>query len=452
MNTLLKILAAPWRATSQAAQGFLSLTLAARIAWAVALLQVFVVLMTLVVIFTTGGAAVFEAWWTPSKALALLLLLAVVPLLVYWSARLWFQHDTARWPDIDKAWREALVELDRQGIELASTPLFLVLGCDGGPREAELFTAAPVSFDVRAAPQGSAPLHVYAGPEGIFVCLATIGQTCKLMAQTAASTEQPTASLRSAERSDASDRLRTICDRIRHARRPVAPANGVIALVPAVNPDQQRLAPAAGSALSEDLLTLSSSCGLRMPLTVVGTGIDQIPGFETLLQRLPSDLASLPLGESYPVGRTASPEEIGTLAVEACGRLADVIGGILLDPKSLALSAENRRLVGLACRLRLDVAPLLQGIMQRGLDYAAHSGGTPFLAGCYLLPATRGSTQVSMSDGLFSRVLEVQGDLEWTSDSLNRNRRYGRIAQGLMLLNVVMLSAWLGIIWWRVSR
>ena len=109
MNTLLKILAAPWRATSQAAQGFLSLTLAARIAWAVALLQVFVVLMTLVVIFTTGGAAVFEAWWTPSKALALLLLLAVVPLLVYWSARLWFQHDTARWPDIDKAWREALV-------------------------------------------------------------------------------------------------------------------------------------------------------------------------------------------------------------------------------------------------------------------------------------------------------------------------------------------------------
>ena len=47
MNTLLKILAAPWRATSQAAQGFLSLTLAARIAWAVALLQVFVVLMAL---------------------------------------------------------------------------------------------------------------------------------------------------------------------------------------------------------------------------------------------------------------------------------------------------------------------------------------------------------------------------------------------------------------------
>lgn len=446
------MLSAPWRATSQAAHGFLALTLAARIAWVVAFLQLFVVVMTLVVIFTTGGSDAFEAWWRPAKALALLLLMVVVPLLVYASARLWFQHETTRWPDIDKAWREALVELDRQGIELASTPLFIVLGGDGGPREQGLFAAATIPFDVHAAPPGSAPLHVYAGPEGIFVSLATIGQTCRLMSQAVTAPEQPPASLRSAERSDASDRLRTLCERIRDARRPIAPANGIIALVPAVSPDQQRLAPVVGAGLNEDVLTITGSCGLRMPLTVVGTGIDQIPGFESLLQRLPTDLASLPLGEPYPVGRVTSPEEIETLAIAACGRLTDLIGGILLSPKSLNSTAENRRLIGLMCHLRLGVAPLLRGIMQRGLDYTGQSGGSPILAGCFLLPMTSGSKKVRIADDLFARVLEVQGDLEWTRTALDRNRRYGRIAQGLMLLSAGILCACLAIIWWRLSR
>lgn len=451
MNTLLKMLSAPWRATSQVAGNFLALTLAARIAWAIAFLQVFVVLMTLVVIFTTGGADVFEAWWTPSKALALLLLLIVVPLLVYSSARLWFQHETARWPDIDKAWREAMVELDRQGIDISSTPLFLVLGCDGGSREQQLFAAAPISFDVHAAPPGSAPLHVYAGTEGIFVCLATIGQTCRLMAQSAASPEPSAAALRSAERSDASDRLRTLCERLRNVRRPVAAANGVIALVPTVNPGEHRLAPVVGTALNEDLLTITSTCGLRMPLTVVGTGIEQLPGFDTLLQRLPSDLSSLPLGEPYPVGRTTSSEELGTLAIAAVGQLGDLIAAILLAPKSLLHSQENRELIRLMCQLRLGVAPVLQGIMQRGLDYSTPSDGAPRLAGCFLLPTTPGTTKASACDGLFSRVLEVQGDLEWTQTSLDRNRRYGHLTRTLMLLDVVMIAAWVGIIWWRLS-
>lgn len=452
MDTLLKILSAPWRATSRAAQGFLTLTLAARIAWAVALLQGFVVLMTLVVILMTGGTAVFEAWWTPGKAVALLILMLLVPLLVYYSARLWFQHETARWPDIDKAWREALAELDLQSIDLASTPLFIVLGCDGGPHEQELFASAPIQLDIRSAPQGTAPLHVSAGPEGIFVCLSKIGQICKFVEPATTGQSPQTAALRSSERSDASDRLRTICDRIRIARQPVAPANGVIALVPAVNQDQQRLAPAVGSALSEDLLTITSSCGLRMPLTIVGTGIEMLAGFDTLLERLPAELSSLPLGEAYPVGRAASPDAINALAVATCGRLADLIGEMLLDPRSLIHTEKNRRLVGLMCQLRLSVAPLLQGIMQRGLDYAAHSGAAPSLAGCYLLPAVSRSQNIGVADGLFARILEVQGDLEWTRENLDRNRRYGRIARALTILDVAMLCCLFGIIWWRLSR
>ncbi len=125
---------------------------------------------------------------------------------------------------------------------------------------------------------------------------------------------------------------------------------------------------------------------------------------------------------------------------------------MLLDPKSLIHTEKNRRLIGLMCQLRLSVAPLLQGIMQRGLDYAAHSGAAPSLAGCYLLPAVSRSQNIRVADGLFARILEVQGDLEWTRENLDRNRRYGRIARALTILDVTMLCCLFGIIWWRVSR
>jgi hypothetical protein len=451
LDTILKLLTAPWRACITASQQFLMLTLAARIAWTVAFLQFFVVCLALGIIFSSGGAAVFEAWWTPGKAVTLLALMAVIPFLVYYSAHLWLHHEAARWHDIDKAWREALVELDRQGIDLSTTPLFLVLGSDGDRHEQTLFANTPITFDVRAAPQGSAPLHIYAGTEGIFVCLSTVGQTCKLMPHDGAVADSA-APLRSVERAEASDRLRTLCERIRNARQPIAPANGIIALVPAMATGQTQLGMTFGSALSADLLTITVSFGLRMPLTVVGVGVDKMLGFQTLLDRLPPETKSLPLGEVFPVGRHATDSEIAALTMAACGRLADRVGNLLLDPKSLAHSADNRRLVNLLCQLRLQVAPLLQSILQHGLEYASHSDAPPTLAGCFLMPGESKSSQLSFSDGVLARVLDVQGDLEWTRTALDRNRRYGYVARSLLVLNLLMAAAWTSILWWRISR
>lgn len=427
-------------------------SLAARTAWAVAFLQFFMVLFTVVVLLTTGGPDVFEAWWTPTKAVALLLLMGVIPMLVYYSSRLWFHHETARWPDIDKAWKEVLTELDRQGVDIRSTPIFFVLGADGGNAEQNLFDKPPFPLDVRAAPPGSAPLHVYGGTEGIFVCLATIGQTCQVNLQDG-SQEHPHAALTAVERTDASDRLRSLCERIRNARQPVAPANGILALVSTHSDDQTtRLAHVIGAALGDDLITITSTCGLRMPLTVVATGIETLAGFDSLLKRLPSETRMLASGDIFPVGRTTSATDLSTLAIAATGRLADEAGSLMLDPHSLQHSAGNRSLIGLMCRLRLHVAPLLQGIMQRGLDSAAHQAGSPMLAGCYLLPTPKDPPAINFTEDLFARVIEVQGDLEWTPKQLTRNRRFARITRGLAVLNTLLLAAWIAVLWWRLSR
>jgi hypothetical protein len=90
--------------------------------------------------------------------------------------------------------------------------------------------------------------------------------------------------------------------------------------------------------------------------------------------------------------------------------------------------------------------------MQRGLDSAAHHAGSPILAGCYLLPTPKDLPAINFTKDLFARVIEVQGDLEWTPKRLTRNRRSARIARGLAVLNTLLLAAWIAVLWWRLSR
>jgi hypothetical protein len=96
--------------------------------------------------------------------------------LIWLSWYLWLlltpeQEETA-YPDIDAAWGEAVTALEQAGIGLASAPLFLVLGKPSGTEEA-LFEASRLRLSVRRVPpRAAAPLHLYAGSDGIFVTCA----------------------------------------------------------------------------------------------------------------------------------------------------------------------------------------------------------------------------------------------------------------------------------------
>jgi hypothetical protein len=377
----------------------------------------------------------------------------VVPLLVYYAARLWLQHETARWPDIDKAWREALVEVDRQGVDIRTTPLFLILGSDGREAEQAFMGMSPITFDVRSAPTGSAPLHVYAGQEAIFVCLATIGETCAIVSRDQRPVSGQTTLLPAAERSDASDRLRTLCERIRNVRQPVAAANGVVALLSMASAlDEPGSASGIGAALGEDLLVITTTFGLRIPLTVVGTCIDRLPGFDEFLRRLPESQRAVAMGKSFPVGRPPFPADLQALSITASSQPLVSIGSLLLDTKSLAYPRGNRLLVSMMGQLRLHVASFLEGIMQRALASTAHGAGPPLLAGCYLVSATPDAALNGFAAGVFSRCLAVQGDLDWVDWKVARDRSYGRWRNVLIGLDVAMLVAIVGIVWWRLNR
>ena len=86
----------------------------------------------------------------------------------FWS-QLGPEKAEEKFPDIDRAWSEALLALDRAGIALNECPVFLVVGRPQGAEEV-LFDAAGLNLKVRGVPnRDDAPLRVYANRESIYI-------------------------------------------------------------------------------------------------------------------------------------------------------------------------------------------------------------------------------------------------------------------------------------------
>lgn len=111
----------------------------------------------------------FRGYWLPVFGLVVYLLLMLAWLL--WKL-LGMQEPESDFDDIDRAWDEAVAALDKAGIDLRDTPLFLVVGHSAGGEDA-LFAAAQVSPIVNGAPErANSPLHVYANRDAVYVTCA----------------------------------------------------------------------------------------------------------------------------------------------------------------------------------------------------------------------------------------------------------------------------------------
>ena len=108
-------------------------------------------------------------WW---RITAEILLVIAIPLVLYQAIRLWLEGAPTQFPDIDFAWKSGLDALAQNGLSLASAPLFLVVGSSGPRQESSILRAAGISFRVHDLPEGPAPLHWYASPDGIYLLIS----------------------------------------------------------------------------------------------------------------------------------------------------------------------------------------------------------------------------------------------------------------------------------------
>ncbi len=493
MQLLLNILLLPITSTSAAVRWFAKTSVAARIAWIVALFQFVVVVLAAIVVFGMGDRAVLQSWWSPGKALALVLLLMLVPLLVYQAARLWLEHQGGRWPDIAAAWSAAITELSRQQISFTESPLFLVLGSDGGELERALFAELPTPLVVQQSPAGGGPIHVFASRDAIFVCFSGAGQTAvaatavrSAMADGVRSVTGPEAVVdqagaaqeadavegngwhaapsgpppRSGKQSrEAGDRLAFACDQLRQARIPLAAINGVVVLLP-LQMDHAADAETAslGQAVGEDLATITRVLGMRAPVTLVAGVLQDDPAIEDLLTRLDPGKRAAACGQSFPLGLPPTPEHLHALAFNATGSLNDRLAELLLDPRRITQQPANRHLLALLGRLRLHVSTQIARVLQQAFSRDLHGGVDgrrgvlPLLAGCYVASISGNASRRAYVRGLLDRVSQMQGELDWTDESLRAEAWAARMARVLFAAAAVMVAAIVVIVWWKVSR
>ncbi|HEX4128852.1 MAG TPA: type VI secretion protein IcmF/TssM N-terminal domain-containing protein [Pirellulales bacterium] len=182
MGTLFSYLMAPLQALTSAPRRLLGLSLPARVAMLVAVFLICCVVTVYVAFYFSANRPNLEVWWQPGRLTLIAVLIVVIPLVVYQALKLWLQGEVSRFPDIDYAWKAGLAELQANGLDLGSVPIFLVLGTTGPAQERNLFHAARMTFRVNETPKGPAALHWYATPEAIYICCTEIGQMSKLAA------------------------------------------------------------------------------------------------------------------------------------------------------------------------------------------------------------------------------------------------------------------------------
>jgi hypothetical protein len=119
---------------------------------------------------------------TIPRIMAVVILVILIPIVVYRGLKLWLEGDMSRFPDLDFAWRAGLTALERNGLDITTVPVFLILGSSGERQEQAMFDSAGLALRVRAVPEGPAPLHWYASPEAIFVCCTEASWTSSLAA------------------------------------------------------------------------------------------------------------------------------------------------------------------------------------------------------------------------------------------------------------------------------
>jgi hypothetical protein len=81
-----------------------------------------------------------------------------------------------------------------------------------------------------------------------------------------------------------------------------------------------------------------------------------------------------------------------------------------------------------------------------------HGQNMPMLAGCYLVALGSKADRRLFTRGLLDRVVNLQGELDWTDDCLRRNTWATRIARSLFALVAAMVLAIAAIVWWKLAR
>ena len=266
------------------------------------------------------------------------------------------------------------------------------------------------------------------------------------------------------------DRAATISDRIQHVckllsqfRQPMAPANGLLSLVPL------KLASNTHAALEDvqhafrgDLAAVRSGLRLRCPAIALITGMETELGFCELVRRIgPEAARGSRFGKGSRIGTLPTADHVEAVTANACASFET--WAFNLFRKEGGLSAfGNPKLYALICRIRTELREPLQDLLAYAYGHSiseqtgfARGSGERVLAddallfgGCYFAATGNQEDLCAFVSGVFGRFHDprenLQDHLAWVREAEQEDDYYQTLANVGFAVDGLLLLAILG--------
>jgi hypothetical protein len=429
-------------------------------------------------------------FWLPILAMCLY----AIFWLGWWLYRL-FNIDIepvgSEFPDIDRAWDQAVDALGRADIALDTAPLFLLLGWPSATED-DFFRAAGIKGPVRQVPgDPAAPLHVTANRDGVWLTCAgacllgqfhdensaagVLEEAMATMAEDAAdpfktmgmgaagaatlriedfqaTVKQAQARTPRKRRIEDSDqhlaRLRHLCRLIIRDRRGFCPINGVLMTVP-IGIDARSDLGDVADACRMDLTTVFDIFRMRCPVLALVSGLEQVPGFSELIARLPPEQVRKRMGQRFPLVPDATAAEVPDKVQDSI----EVVSGNLFPSMihtMFQVEAKGVEDVDEVLRSNCQLFRLLQAIVERGervarlvKDCIPSLRGEPLMfGGCYFAGTGHdAATQQAFASGVLMRMIkEDQDSVTWTDEAMDSDAAAARLAGRLRIALILIIT------------
>lgn len=379
--------------------------------------------------------------------------------------------------DLDRAWQQAVTQLEQAGISIHEVPLVVVLGLPLSG-EAGLIKGSQLTFTVQQAPRPGAPIQVYANSELILVFCHHASALSQLARYASGAIElwpEPTqrgpappdpaevslfgagdaevalqparaaqpVGLPGIAAASSTDRQRLIglsrlqvgssesqlwtarlthlLTLIRQARRPYCPLNGLLVLLP-----QSLLASEPGplaALVGHEVASALAAAQVHTSATLLVCDLEQSEPFAEFLARMPLEQLTYTLGVCMPDIAELDVATANQYCVNALDwlslRLQQLVNRLLLPPTDAGQLLHNRRLV----QWLLDWPRYHAGlrlIVERLHAVVPRLLGTPsmYLAATGKLPSEQG-----FLPDVFVNLLESQNRVAWTEAAYRSDRR-----------------------------
>lgn len=249
----------------------------------------------------------------------------------------------------------------------------------------------------------------------------------------------------------AQERLAHVCHLIGDSRTPYCPINGVVTLIPWQATASQLSANRAAVLLDRDLQIMQQELELTAPRVAIVTDVQDAPGGEELVQRIPDDQRHRRFGVRFPKLAECDATRWPAFAEQGLHWLCQqLLPGLVYRVLAIGNDTTGRdeQLLGSNVRLYRFLQAVQQResrlvrIMERGLLPA---GQNVSLGGLYFAATgTDAEKSQAFLAGVLPQILEMQNFVAWTPSAIRADavcRLWTRLGYTALLVVVLGLAA-----------